>query len=58
MPYDRPSKCEELFTTVQLSQPVERLVYFFFSPFLPLQSLIYENIKGKGKRNITTTLTT
>lgn len=42
MPHDRPSKCEELFTTVQLSQPVERLVYFFLLlPFLDFPSKPY-----------------
>lgn len=41
MPHDRPSKCEELFITVQLSQPVERPVYFFFPPFLDFPSKPY-----------------
>ena len=44
MPHDRPSKCEELFITVQLSQPVERPVCFFSSPpsLIPPKPYIWE----------------
>lgn len=57
MPHDRPSKCEELFITVQLSQPVERLVYFFSSPSLiSPQSLIYEKYVYKRIEIITNNL--
>ena len=57
MPHDRPSKCEELLTTVQLSQPVERLVYFFLLPFLdfPSKPYIWEKyIREIENRNIIT----
>ena len=58
MPHDRPSKCEELFITVQLSQPVERLVYFFSSSpsLISPQSLIYEKYVYKRIEIITNNL--
>ena len=56
MPHDRPSKCEELFTTVQLSQPVERPVYFFSPSLISLQSLIYEKYVYKRIEIITNNL--